>query len=141
MYGIIDFEYFDNKDSVLIALQKYSNCSFEIKRVFYIFDVPSGVIRGNHANRDSRFILITIKGKCKVCVDNNISQVEFSLNNPKQVLYLDKMLWKQMYDFSDDCILLVVNDKYYCKDEYIYNYCEYIESMGEGGYNYAAMVA
>ena len=133
MYRMIDFEWFGDKDSMLVALQKHVNCPFEIKRVFYIFDVPSGVVRGNHANRESSFVFIAIKGRCKVRVDNGRRQDEFILDNPKQGLFLDKMLWKQMYDFSEDCILLVLSDKYYCKDEYIYDYHEYVEATGGGG--------
>lgn len=133
MYRMIEFDSFGDKDSVLVALQRHSNCPFEIKRVFYILNVPQGVARGNHANRESRFLLIALKGSCKVCVDDGFRNVEFILDSAKRGLFLDKMLWKSMYDFSEDCVLLVVSDKYYCKDEYIYDYDEYVKSVGGGG--------
>ena len=129
MYQLIDFEYFNDKDSVLVALQNDSNCPFDIKRVFYIFDVPSGVMRGDHANRDSRFLFIVLKGQCKIRVDNGEVQKEIVLNTPKQGLYLDRMVWKQMYDFSSDCVLLVLSDTYYNKDEYIRDYDEFLKAV------------
>lgn len=133
MCQLIDFQYFGDKDSILVALQNGSNCPFDIKRVFYIFNVPNDVVRGNHANRDSRFLFIVLKGQCKIRVDNGEMQKEIVLNTPKQGLYLDKMVWKQMYDFSSDCVLLVLSDTYYNKDEYIYDYDEYRYIVGGGG--------
>ncbi|TLD82035.1 WxcM-like domain-containing protein [Helicobacter sp. MIT 05-5293] len=132
-YKLINFDFFNDKDSVLVALQKDANCPFEIKRVFYIFDVPQNGIRGNHANRDSAFLLVALNGSCKIKVDDATTQETFTLNNPRQGLYLGKMLWKQMYDFSKDCVLLVLSDCYYNKQEYINDYDEFCAVMLRGG--------
>ncbi len=131
-YEIIDFNVFLDKDSALVPFQNNANCPFEIKRVFYIFGVGEDTIRGEHANRHSQFLLIAIKGSCKVCVDNGFTKEVISLQSPKQGLYLDKMLWKQMYDFSDDCVLLVLSDCYYNIDEYINDY-EQSRTIVRGG--------
>ncbi|TLD81158.1 WxcM-like domain-containing protein [Helicobacter sp. MIT 11-5569] len=132
-YKLIDFNFFNDKDSVLVALQNNVNCPFEIKRVFYIFDVPSIATRGNHANKDSAFLMIALKGSCKVKIDDAKTSQIITLDSPKQGLYLGKMLWKQMYDFSKDCVLLVLSDCYYNKQEYINDYNEFCLLVRGGG--------
>ncbi|MBR2917692.1 MAG: WxcM-like domain-containing protein [Campylobacter sp.] len=141
MYQLIDFKYFGDKSSTLVALENQANCPFDIKRAFYIFDVPRGITRGNHANRNSKFLFIALSGSCKILIDDAFTQKEFRLDNPMQGLYLGKMIWKQMYDFSHDCMLLVLSDCYYDKDEYIYDYDEYSKICLGGGYENALLAA
>ena len=131
-YKMIDLQGFCNKDSILVALQKESNCPFEIKRVFYIFDVLPHRVRGQHANKNSEFLMICLNGSCKVKVDNGKKQEIFVLDSPQKGLYLGKMLWKEMFDFSQNCILLVLANTYYDKNEYIYDYEAYKNLMGGG---------
>ncbi|EAK0455006.1 WxcM-like domain-containing protein [Campylobacter upsaliensis] len=133
MYKMIDLQMYNDKGSMLIALQKNANCPFEIKRAFYIFGVPKDVIRGEHANKNSQFLFVTLQGACKICVDNGVKKEEFLLDSPQKALYLDKMLWKEMYHFSENCILLVLSDCYYDKDEYIYDYEAFKQIRGGGG--------
>ncbi|HEC1754850.1 TPA: FdtA/QdtA family cupin domain-containing protein [Campylobacter lari] len=132
-YKLINLNYFDDKKSTLVACEKNINCPFEIKRIFYIFDVPKNTIRGDHANLNSQFFFIALKGECKIKIDDGNKKEIFLLNNPKQGLFLDKMLWKQMYDFSKDCILLVLTNTCYDKNEYIYNYDEFCKIKNTGG--------
>ncbi len=133
IYKIINFKSFDTKNSNLVALQKDSNCPFEIKRVFYIFGVSENVVRGKHANKNSQFLLIALSGSCKIKVRYFQSEEIFCLDSPKKGLFLGKMLWKEMFDFSKDCILLVLSDCYYDKDEYIY---DLTTLSGGGDYSY-----
>ncbi|EAI3719874.1 WxcM-like domain-containing protein [Campylobacter coli] len=128
---LINLKYFDDKNSTLIAIEKQVNCPFEIKRIFYIFDVPKNTIRGEHANLNSEFFFIGLKGECKIKIDNGKEQKNFILNNPKQGLYIDKMLWKQMYDFSKDCILLVLSNTLYDANEYIRDYNEFLKAVDD----------
>lgn len=128
---LINLKYFDDKNSTLIAIEKQVNCPFEIKRIFYIFDVPRHTTRGDHANLNSEFFFIALKGECKIKVDNGKEQQIFILNNPKQGLYIDKMLWKQMYDFSKDCILLILSNTFYDANEYIRDYNEFLKAVND----------
>ncbi|EIX1387513.1 WxcM-like domain-containing protein [Campylobacter coli] len=128
---LINLKYFDDKNSTLIAIEKQVNCPFEIKRIFYIFDVPKNTTRGEHANLNSEFFFIVLKGECKIKIDNGKEQKNFILNNPKQGLYIDKMLWKQMYDFSKDCILLVLSNTLYDANEYIRDYNEFLKAVDD----------
>lgn len=129
---MINLQGFYDKDSILVAIEKEINCPFEIKRVFYIFDVSPHIIRGKHANKNSEFLFICLSGTCKVKVDNGQKQELFVLDNPQKGLYLGKMLWKEMFDFSQNCILLVLTNTYYDKNEYIYDYKTY-KNLIEGG--------
>lgn len=128
---LINLKYFDDKNSTLIAIEKQVNCPFEVKRIFYIFDIPKNTIRGEHANLNSEFFFIALKGECKIKIDNGKEQKNFILNNPKQGLYMDKMLWKQMYDFSKDCILLVLSNTLYDTNEYIRDYNEFLKAVDD----------
>lgn len=129
-------------ESSLVALENQANSPFDIKRAFYIFNVPNGVERGNHANKYSKFLFIALSGSCKIMLDNSFTQIKFTLDSPKQGLYIDNMIWKKMYDFSPDCVLLVLSDCYYDKDEYLYNYDEYCQIIHSGGgYRKSALLA
>lgn len=91
-------------------------------RMFYVTNVPKDGIRGNHANVESNFLMIAMNGNCKVTVDNGTINDSFLLNSRKQGLFIEKMTWKTMYDFSYDCILVVLSDIPYDPSEYVHSY-------------------
>ena len=105
-------------------------CPFDIKRVFYIYGSDNEVVRGQHANRESEFVLINVGGTSKVRIDNGHSEAIVELNKPMMGLYIPTMVWKDMYDFSEDSILLVLASTHYDGNEYIRNYEEYKKEMG-----------
>lgn len=102
---------------------------FDIKRLFYIKNVKKGEIRGKHANKKSEFIMICLKGSVKIKVSNGYKEKIICLNESSDALYIPKRIWKDMYDFNNDCILLVLSNEYYDKDEYIRDYNEYTKWM------------
>ena len=112
----------------LIALEK-SNCiPFDIKRVYYIYDTKRGVPRGFHAHRDLEQILICVSGSCKIKIDDGKGGIEyFELNTPETALYIGKMIWREMYDFSQGCVLLVIASQKYDPNEYIRDYNSFLE--------------
>lgn len=128
-YKIIDTKVLGDETGHLISFEKGSNCPFELKRTFYIFDTVPNKVRGQHANRNSEFILIAISGSCKVKIDDGENQEIVELNTPHKALYLDKMLWKDMYDFSYNAILLVLTNTNYDESEYIRNYDEFLKEI------------
>ena len=139
-YKLIDMKVFGDERGKLVSLESGSNCPFEVKRCFYIFDTKDGIARGCHANRNSEFVLIAINGSCKVKIDDGKNVETVTLNNPHKGLYLGKMMWKEMYDFSYNAILLVLASTHYDEKEYIRDYDEYtslnvskINSYGGGG--------
>lgn len=128
-YKLIETKSFGDETGRLISFEKGSNCPFEVKRAFYIFDAASDKIRGQHANRNSEFLMTTISGSCKVKIDDGKTQKIIELDSPYKALYLDKMIWKDMYDFSSDAVLLILANTMYDENEYIRDYDEYINEI------------
>lgn len=116
----------------LIVIEGGQSIPFDIKRIFYICGTKPGVIRGQHANRKSEFVLVNVAGESKVRVKDGKGKEEvFVLNRPHQGLYIPAMVWKEMYDFSNDSVMLVLSNEHYDADEYIRDYGEYTAVMGE----------
>lgn len=114
----------------LVVVEAIKDIPFEIKRVFYIYGSDSEVIRGRHANRKTEFVLINVAGTSKVKVHYpNGNECVFSLNKPHTGIYIPKMVWKDMYDFSKDSVLLVLASEYYDPSEYIRDYDEYLKEI------------
>ena len=107
---------------------------FDIKRIFYIYGSDSEVVRGKHANRNSEFVLINVAGTSKVRVkDGKGNETVYSLNRPHTGVYLPKMVWKDMYEFSEDSVLLCLASTHYDASEYIRDYDEFVEIMNKEG--------
>lgn len=129
-YRILEFKDLGDERGNLVVVEGETDIPFEIKRVFYIYGSDSEVIRGKHANRKSEFVLINVSGTSKVKVDNGFETEIVELNRPRMGLYLPAMLWKDMYDFSEDSVLLVIASEHYDGKEYIRDYDEFIKEVG-----------
>ena len=117
----------DDDKGHLVVIEGGTNVPFEIKRVFYIYDSSNDVIRGQHANRNSEFCLINVSGTSKVrVVDQKGNEKILTLNQPHTGINIPTMIWKDMYDFSQDSILLVLSNKHYDASEYIKDYDAFI---------------
>ena len=115
----------------LVVIEGKKNIPFDIKRIFYIYGSKKGVVRGQHANKKSSFVLINVSGSSKVKITDGKNEKVFVLDKQHMGIYIPKMLWKDMYDFSKDSVLLVLSDEYYDGEEYIRNYDEYIEIINK----------
>ncbi len=125
-YQLISLVSHGDERGSLISFEAGINCPFDVKRCFYIYDTKGGnVIRGAHANRRSKFLLVVINGSCRVKIDTGTKIDDVLLNNPMTALYLDKMVWKEMYEFSHNAVLMVLSNELYDETEYIRNYEEY----------------
>ncbi len=132
-YKIINFKDLGDERGNLVVIEgEGMDIPFDIKRVFYIYGSDDTVVRGQHANKETEFLLVNVGGKSKVRVDNGTESVVIELDRPGMGLYLPPMLWKDMYDFSPDSILLVLASRHYDGNEYIRDYDEYIKLMKEG---------
>ena len=116
----IEFSQLGDERGNLVVLEGDKNIPFAIKRVFYIFGTKENVTRGQHANQKTEFVLVNVAGTSKVSVMDCCGNTkEFVLDKPHTGLYLPAMVWKDMYDFSKDSILLVLASEAYDKSEYI----------------------
>ena len=103
---------------------------FVVKRIFYMYGSDRDVVRGQHANRRSEFVLINVSGQSKIRVDDGLgNEAVFSLNRPHTGIYLPPMIWKDMYDFSPDSILLVLSSEHYDAEEYIRDHDEFVREV------------
>lgn len=127
----IEFQANGDDRGNIVIIESNKIIPFDIKRLFYIYDVIDDKSRGNHANIDSEFVMVALKGSVKVKVDDGKENTEYVLNNPKKGIYLPKLTWKSMYDFSEDAILLVIANTLYNKDEYINDYEEFKKYIEE----------
>jgi dTDP-4-dehydrorhamnose 3,5-epimerase-like enzyme len=126
---IISFEEKGDRKGKLVAIEGMEDVPFEIKRIFYIYDSTNSVVRGCHANRDSEFVLINIRGSSKIKVKNQNQEKVFVLDKPYKGIFLPKMIWKEMYDFSDDSILLCLASTRYNPNEYITDFCQFVREL------------
>ena len=129
-YKILEFGDLGDERGKLVVVEGAQDIPFDIQRVFYIYGSDSEVVRGQHANRNSEFVLINVSGSSKVRVDNGFEEDIIELNRPRMGLYLPTMLWKDMYDFSADSVLLVLANTHYEGHEYIRDYDEFIKEVG-----------
>ena len=114
----------------LVVIEGMKDVPFEIKRAFYIYGSDPEVVRGQHANRESEFVLINVAGTSKVKVkDGEGNEAIFCLNRPHTGIYLPTMVWKDMYDFSNDSVLLVLASTHYDATEYIRDYDEFVKEI------------
>ena len=115
----------------LVIIEGGQDIPFEVKRVFYIYGSDKDVMRGQHANRRTEFVLINVAGTSKVKVkDGRGNEVIFCLNRPHTGVYLPAMVWKDMYDFSEDSVLLVLASEHYDAEEYIRDYSVFVHETG-----------
>ena len=122
----------DERGHLVIAEGGGTNVPFDIKRVFYIYGSDKDVVRGQHANRKTEFVLINVAGSSKVRVkDGEGNEAVFLLQRPHTGLYLPTMVWKDMFDFSSDSVLLVLASEHYDSTEYIRDYDAYVDEISK----------
>lgn len=126
------FQQHGDDRGMLIALEEFKDIPFEIKRVFYMYKTKEGIHRGFHAHKNLEQILVCISGSCKVRLDNGCESKVVTLETPYEGLYVPTFLWREMYDFSEDAVLVVFASDYYMEEEYIRNYDEFKEMVQSG---------
>ncbi len=114
----------------LVVVEGIKDIPFDVKRIFYIYGSDKNIIRGQHANKKTEFVLINVVGSSKVKVnDGKGNEAVFTLNRPHTGIYLPKMIWKDMYDFSEDSVLLCLASEQYDSSEYIRNYDDFLKAV------------
>lgn len=131
-YRLLELDERGDERGNLVIAEGAIDIPFEIKRVFYIYGSDATVVRGKHANRESEFVLINVGGSSKVMVDDGKTKEVILLDKPRMGLYLPSMLWKEMYDFSPDSILLVLASEHYDETEYIRDYNQFLKELKDG---------
>ncbi len=129
---MLEFQQRGDERGHLVIVEGGVDIPFEIKRTFYIYGSDPDVVRGQHANKVSEFVLINVAGTSKVKVkDGEGNEVIYCLNRPHTGIYLPNMVWKDMYDFSSDSVLLVLASTHYDPDEYIRDYETFVKLVSD----------
>jgi dTDP-4-dehydrorhamnose 3,5-epimerase-like enzyme len=109
----------------LVALEANKTVPFDVKRVYYIFGTQAGVSRGFHAHRALQQVAVCVTGQCRMVLDDGMQREEVWLDSPTKGLLIGDMVWREMHDFSPDCVLLVLASEYYTETDYIRSYDDF----------------
>lgn len=110
----------------LVAIEANKDIPFDIKRVYYIFATQQDVARGFHAHKELQQLAVCVAGKCKMVLDDGTKKEEIWLDSPNKGIIIKDMIWHEMYDFSEDCVLMVLASEHYDESDYIRNYDEFL---------------
>ena len=128
-YSLLKFDELGDSRGKLVVAEGLKDVPFDIKRIFYIYDTKDEVIRGQHANRNSKFVLINLQGSVSIVVDDGYNKDVVVLDKPHEGIFLESMVWKEMKDFSSDSILLVLSSEGFDSGEYIRDYEEFLNEV------------
>lgn len=115
----------------LVILEENKEIPFQVKRLYYMYGIDSEQRRGFHAHIALTQMAIVIKGHCKMLMDDGKNKVNVYLNSPDKGILIEPMVWHEMYDFSSDCVLMVIADDVYYESDYIRDYKKFIELSGK----------
>lgn len=118
----------------LISLEEFKDIPFRIKRVYYMYGTAKGIVRGKHAHKNLEQILVCIHGSCKVKLDNGMEVKIVPLEKPYEGLYVSCNMWREMFDFSSDAVLMVMASELYDENDYIRDYNTFLEYISMGNF-------
>lgn len=128
-YKILSWDERGDNRGKLVVVENIKDIPFEIKRIFYIYGMNEESVRGQHSNRRSEFVLINVAGSAKVRLHDGKKETVVELYKPNMGLYIPKFMWKDMYDFSPDCVMLALSNKMYDGSEYIRDFDEFLREV------------
>nr|WP_319374586.1 FdtA/QdtA family cupin domain-containing protein [uncultured Methanobacterium sp.] len=129
---IIDLPKIEDARGNLTFIEGNNHIPFEIKRVYYLYDIPGGESRGGHAHKNLQQFIIAANGSFDVILDNGKQKKRFHLNRSYYGLYLKNMTWRELDNFSSGSVCLVLASDVYDEDDYIRNYETFKESIKDG---------
>lgn len=127
---IVDLPKIEDSRGNLSFLEEDTHIPFEIKRIYWIYDVPGGQVRGGHAFREQQEIIIALSGSFDVVVDNGKVKKTFSLNRSYYGIYIPATLWREMVNFSTNSLAVVVSSTQYSDHDYIRSYEDFLKYKG-----------
>ncbi|MCG6307792.1 FdtA/QdtA family cupin domain-containing protein [Vibrio alginolyticus] len=124
---LIEFPILGDERGGLVAFEANQTIPFEIKRVYSIFSTQLGVSRGFHAHKNLSQVAVCITGKCRMVLDDGFSRQDVWLDSPTKGVLIEDLTWREMHDFSQDCVLLVLASEHYDESDYIRDYDEFLK--------------
>ena len=121
------FQTREDHQGTLVAVEEYKDIPFSIKRIYYMYGTSADTVRGRHAHKSLQQVLICVHGSCKIRLDDGTEQKVISLSRPDEGLYIPNAMWREMFDFSSDAVLLVLASDFYKESDYIRTYDEFLK--------------
>ena len=131
MYKEINLRTFGDNRGEMVVIENSKDIPFEVKRVYYIFNTKSQVSRGFHAHKDIKQLLVCVSGSWEINLDNGNEKVVVELSSPKKGIIIGSLVWREMKNFSSDCVLLVITNSFYSEQDYIRDYEEFLKIVNQ----------
>ena len=128
---LIDLPSLGDERGSLVAIEANKHIPFEVKRVYYIFGTQPGVSRGFHAHKNLQQLAVCVAGKCRMLLDDGVNKESVWLDSPTKGLLIGNNVWREMHEFSDDCVLLVLASEYYDESDYIRDYSDFTKPVNK----------
>lgn len=125
----IDFQEHGDWRGQLVALEENKNIPFSVKRVYFMYDTLENVTRGKHAHIKLQQILFCVTGACTIRLDDGDEKVEVRLDQPSRGLLIGPGVWREMYDFTQGAVLMVLASEYYDESDYIRDYDVFLKNV------------
>lgn len=126
---IVNFLPLGDERGSLVSLEAGKSVPFDIKRVYYIFDTKEGGSRGYHAHRNLKQVAVCVKGSCRFILDDGYKQEEIILDSSTKGVLIEGLIWREMHEFTSDCVLMVLASEHYDESDYIRNYDEFLKEV------------
>ena len=123
----IKFKETGDERGSLVVIEGAESIPFEVKRLYYIFNTLEGVSRGFHAHRKLKQVLVAVSGSCEIVLDDGSKRESVMLDDPSMAIYIDTCIWRELHQFSPDCVLLCLASEHYDESDYIRDYEEFME--------------
>jgi UDP-2-acetamido-3-amino-2,3-dideoxy-glucuronate N-acetyltransferase len=122
---LMDLKGFTDGRGLLVALESNMSVPFDIKRIYYLTDLKKSEPRGFHAHKNLKQLAVCLHGSCRFILDDGKTREEFVLSSPTQGLLIEEMYWREMDQFSNGCVILVLASELYDESDYIRDYNEF----------------
>lgn len=129
LINTINLQALGDERGSLVAIESEIDVPFNIKRVYYIFYTEEGISRGFHAHRHLKQLAVCVTGSCRFVLDDGKNREEVFLDSSTKGLLIEEMIWREMHDFSPDCVLMVLASEYYDEKDYIRDYREFLDAV------------
>lgn len=126
---LIDLPRFTDHRGNLGVIEAGEQVPFEIKRIYYLFDIPVEAERGVHAHKKLQQLIFPIKGSFDIILDDGKERTKYHLDNPTQGVYVTNMIWRELDNFSEDAVCLVLASEHYDPDDYFHEYDEFLDEV------------
>lgn len=129
LYNIINIKYFDDERGSLCAIESNKDIPFEIKRIYYIFNNKNRLVRGAHAHKKLKQVILCLSGSFEVEVKNGYYSSSYELNTPKIGLFISSGIWREIKNMTKDAVCCVIASELYDPNDYIHNYHDYLREI------------